>query len=88
MQGEPVFLRVDGHGTQAEFIGGAEDAYSDFAAIGGEQFVDRFGLLHFRGDECVARNSTLFHGGGATQLQSFRFEESIIFVRRRGTSSR
>ncbi len=71
MEREAVFLRVDGHGAQAEFIGGAEDAYGDFAAIGGKQFADRFGFLHLRSGHCVARNSTLFHGGQATRVQFF-----------------
>ncbi len=35
MQGEPVFLRIDGHGAQAELVGGAEDANGDFAAVSG-----------------------------------------------------
>src|SRR5258708_3834944 len=80
MQGEAVFLRIDGHGAEAKLIGGAEDAYSDFAAVGSEQFTDRFGLLHLRGNQGVARNSTLFHGDNATRLQFFRFEEQIVFV--------
>ncbi len=67
MERKPVFLRIDGHGSQPQFVGGAEDAYGDFAAIGGEQFADGFGLLHLRGDQCVARNSTLFHGDDATK---------------------
>src|SRR5437879_5176382 len=35
MQGQPIFLRVDGHSAQAELVGGAKDTYGDFAAIGG-----------------------------------------------------
>ena len=35
---EAVLLRVDGHGAQAQFSGGAKDADGDFAAIGDEQF--------------------------------------------------
>ena len=46
MQRKPVFLRIDGYGAQAELIGGAEDTDGDFAAIGGEEFSNRFGLLH------------------------------------------
>ena len=46
MQGEPIFLRIDGHGAQAKLVSGAEDAYGDLAAIGGEQFVERLGFLH------------------------------------------
>ena len=67
MQRQPVFLRIDGHRAQAKLIGGAENAYGDFAAIGGEKLANWFGLLHLRGDQCVARNSTLFHGGDATE---------------------
>src|SRR5260370_12984238 len=83
MQSEPVFLRINGHGAQPEFVGGTEDAYGDFAAIGGEKFADRSCLLHLRGDQCVARNSTLFHDDDATQLQSFRFTTSVILVGRK-----
>jgi hypothetical protein len=41
VQGEPVFLRVDGDGAQAEFIGRAQDADGDFAAIECQQLVCR-----------------------------------------------
>ena len=37
---EPVFLRVNGDGAQAEFGAGAEDADGDFAAVGGHQLLD------------------------------------------------
>ena len=38
MDGEAVFLRIDGDGLQTEFGGGAEYADGDLAAIGHEQF--------------------------------------------------
>ena len=46
VQGEAVFLRIDGDRAQAEFVRRAEDANGDFAAIGSEQFSDGFVLLH------------------------------------------
>ena len=46
VQGEPVLLRINSHGAQVELVGGAEDAYGDFAAIGSEQLADRSGLPH------------------------------------------
>jgi hypothetical protein len=38
MEAETVFLRVDRDGTEAQFIGGAEDADGDFASIERKQF--------------------------------------------------
>ena len=38
MQREPVFLGVDGHRPQTQFVGGAEDADSDLAAIQSKEF--------------------------------------------------
>ena len=38
MQAEPVFLGIDGDRAQPEFVGGAQDADRDFAAIQGQQF--------------------------------------------------
>ena len=38
VNGEPVFLRIDGDGAQAEFSRRAEDANGDLAAVGDEQF--------------------------------------------------
>ena len=49
MQREPVFLRINGHGAQAEFIGGAKNANGDFAAVSGKQLANWFGLLHLTG---------------------------------------
>src|SRR5579863_3925788 len=46
MEGEAILLRINRYGAQAEFGGGAEDTNRDLAAIGGEQFLDRFGLRH------------------------------------------
>ena len=37
VQGEAVFVRVDGDGADAEFVGRAEDADGDLAAVGDEQ---------------------------------------------------
>src|SRR5712664_3198701 len=71
MQGEPVFLRINGHGAQAELVGGAEDSNGDFAAIGGEQFADRFAFPYLRGGQCVTPNSTLSHRTATAQLEFF-----------------
>ena len=38
VQREAVFLGIDGDGAQAQFIGGAENADGDFAAIECEEF--------------------------------------------------
>ena len=38
VQGEAVFLRIDGDGAQAQFVGRAQDADGDFAAIQGKKF--------------------------------------------------
>ena len=46
VQGEPVFLRINSYGTQAELVRGTENPYGDFAAIGSKQFSDGFVLLH------------------------------------------
>ena len=43
VQGEAVFVRVDGDGADAQLVGGAEDADGDFAAIGDQQLADRRG---------------------------------------------
>ena len=39
-----IFLRIDGHGAQAEFVGRAKDANGDLAAIRGKQFVNGSGF--------------------------------------------
>src|SRR5947209_18962287 len=39
MQGEAVFVCVDGARAQTEFGGGAEDADGDFGSIGNEKFA-------------------------------------------------
>jgi hypothetical protein len=39
MQREAIFVRIDGDGADAEFMGGAKDADGDFTAIGDEQFL-------------------------------------------------
>jgi len=70
MQGEPVFLRIDGHGAQAELVGGAKDAYSDFAAIGGEQFADRF---RFFISEAINASREILHCFMATRRLSCGF---------------
>ena len=46
VKSQAIFLRVNRDGAQAEFGGGAKDTNRDLAAIGGEQFFDRFGLRH------------------------------------------
>jgi hypothetical protein len=33
MQGQPVFLRINGNSAQAQFIGRAQDADRNFAAV-------------------------------------------------------
>ncbi len=46
VQAEAIFLRVDRHGAQAQFVRCAKNAYGDFAAVRCEQFFDRafFGI--------------------------------------------
>ena len=44
VQGEAVLLGVDGDGAQAQFVGGAQDADRDFAAIQGEEFFQFFSI--------------------------------------------
>ncbi len=41
VQGEAIFMRVDGHRADAEFGRGAENASGDLAAVGNEQLFDR-----------------------------------------------
>ena len=41
VQGEAVFVRVDGDGADAQLVGRAEDADGDLAAVGDEQFLER-----------------------------------------------
>ena len=38
VQREAILLRIDGDGAHAQFVGGAEDADGDFAAIQCEEF--------------------------------------------------
>jgi len=45
---EAVFVGVDGDGAEAQFVGGAEDANGDFAAVGGEKFADGRRFFHDR----------------------------------------
>jgi len=45
VKGEPVLLRIDGHGAQAELVGGAEDAYCDFARLAASSLP--IGLVFF-----------------------------------------
>src|SRR5205814_9173455 len=40
VQGEAVLVRVDGDGTDAQLVRGAEDADGDLAAVGGEELAD------------------------------------------------
>ena len=42
VQGEAVFVRVDGDGADAQLVGRAEDADGDLAAVGDEQLLDGF----------------------------------------------
>src|SRR5271157_3758598 len=44
VQRQAIFLRIDRHSTQPKFVGGAEYADGDFAAVRGEQFLDRLQL--------------------------------------------
>ena len=46
VQGEAVFMRVDGDRADAEFVGGAEDANGDLAAVGDQQLLDGPGNRH------------------------------------------
>src|SRR5947209_2323819 len=40
MQGKTIFVRVESDRADAEFVGRAENANGNFAAIGNEQFVN------------------------------------------------
>ena len=42
VQGEAVFVGVDGDGADAQFAGGAQDADGDFAAVGDQEAADLF----------------------------------------------
>jgi hypothetical protein len=64
-------LRINRYRSQAELVRGAKDANGDLAAIGGQQFLNGFGLLHVRNEKYIARNSTLFHERSATRLRFF-----------------
>ncbi len=44
-QAHGVFLGVDGHGMQAEVIAGAENAYSDLAAVG-DEYLGKCSFIH------------------------------------------
>jgi hypothetical protein len=46
VEGEAVFVGVDGHGAETEFVCGAEDAHGDFAAVGSEEFADGARFFH------------------------------------------
>ena len=85
MDGEAVFLGVDGDGAQAEFRGGAKDADGDFAAVGDEQFFQRCARRGGRGCGCggqahsIARcyrrqaedGKTRLHRGPGTRFQNW-----------------
>ena len=40
VEGEAVFVGIDGHGPHAEFVGGAKHADRDLAAVGDQQLLD------------------------------------------------
>ena len=40
VQGEAVFVRIDGDRADAQLVGGAEDANGDLAAVGDQQLAD------------------------------------------------
>ena len=42
MQGVRVHVGIDRHGMNPQLLTGAHDADGDFAAIGNQQFLDRF----------------------------------------------
>src|SRR6202011_1758165 len=71
VQPQPVFLRIDGHGTQSQLGGCAKDADGDLAAVGGQQFSNRFGFLHCQSDQRLAQNPGLFHEPGAPSSSLF-----------------
>ncbi len=48
VQAQAIFLRVDAHGAKSELVRRAKDANGDFAAVGGQQFLDVFRLRHRR----------------------------------------
>ena len=41
MQAEAIFVGIDGGGADLQFVGGAENADGNFAAIQGQKFFDR-----------------------------------------------
>ena len=43
MQAQPVFLRINGDGAQAEFVCGAQNADGDFAAVGCQELFHHLG---------------------------------------------
>src|SRR5271157_1595276 len=66
VQGQAIFLRVNGHGAQAKLVGGTEDTDGNFAAIGSQYFANRSVLFHRKASVRFirpVRNSTLFHEG-------------------------
>ena len=65
VQGEAVFLRVDGDGAQAEFVGGAQDADGDFAAVQCEEFLHSEGARELRGGN--SRVLSRIAGGGGVR---------------------
>ena len=40
VQGEAIFMRIDGHRANAQFVGRAKNANGDFTAVGDEKFAD------------------------------------------------
>ena len=88
MQAEAIFLGIDGDGAQSEFGGGAKDADGDLAAVGGEQFLDRFGFLHSGSDLSATRNPRLFHERGEDAAAVYSIQRKNEIHARRGGVTR
>jgi len=73
MERQAVFLRVDGHGAKAEFVGGAKNADGDFAAVGGEEFAN--GTRFF-----TMRNFTFFSRIQAQGEEKFGWGKGDFFM--------
>jgi len=79
VKGEPVLLRIDGHGAQTSLVGGAEDRIAISLRLRASSL--RIGLVFFISRRSVRRAEFyIVSCDEATQLQFFRFRELIIFL--------
>ena len=80
VQGQAIFLRVDGYGAQAQLIGGAKNPDGDFAAVGRQKFADGLsgfhsvrrrsmrGILHCFMDGARLASRGFFHAANANNF--------------------